>query len=52
MFKEGELEKQTTVANFATVQTEGNRQVQRHAKEVIRRKGYDREYRDIVLSNK
>lgn len=29
VFKEGELEKQATVANFATVQTEGNRQVER-----------------------
>lgn len=30
VFEEGELERSATVANFATVQTEGGRQVQRH----------------------
>ncbi len=29
VFKEGELEKNSTVANFATVQTEGGRKVER-----------------------
>lgn len=30
IFEEGELEQKTTVANFATVQKEGNRKVERN----------------------